>query len=104
MNDSPRFVCVKHGWSRKIMPVNGAGWRALIAWMLAMGVIAGIFVWVMSRLQSPAMITGVTAIYVIAMGAWAIAMIRWMMARSEVIDVADLARKQQAENGRHSRR
>lgn len=103
-DDSPRFVCVKHGWSRKITPVNRAGWIALLVWVAATAPLAGLFMWAMSRLENPALIGGATVAYIIVMAVWAVAMIRWMMARSEIIDVRELIKRKDANPRPGSRR
>ncbi len=91
------FLAVKNGWSMQITPRSAAGWRALGLWLVAAGLLTCAFVWVVSgagddRDRSGALVA--TALFVLAMTGWAAAMIRWMYARSEVIDVRKLADQQ----------
>jgi hypothetical protein len=87
--DKP-FVCYKDGWSLKIVPRAAAGWWALLAWMLALAPICALFIFAMSREPSGPLIALYIAAYLIALALWSVAMIRWMKARSEIVDVAEL--------------
>ncbi|MFM5925219.1 MAG: hypothetical protein ACKOPG_13635 [Novosphingobium sp.] len=84
------FVCYKSKWSMKIMPRGRAGWTASGLWMLAMLALTGTFVWLMGEKPTGAKVAAYVAGYTLAMCGWAIAMIAWMKARSEVIDMDEL--------------
>jgi hypothetical protein len=88
--DEKMFTCVKSGMNIKINPRNASGWRALGLWMAAFLAVLGLFLLGMDRTTSAAMHGGMTVLFVLATAIWAIAMIRWMMARSEMIDVKEL--------------
>jgi hypothetical protein len=87
--DKP-FICYKSGWGMKIVPRNAAGRRAVIMWMIAYLVPTGGFVWLMVYYPRPAIIAAATVSYLIITGIWLIAMIRWLMARSEIVDLREL--------------
>jgi hypothetical protein len=87
--DKP-FVCIKRGWAMQIIPRNAAGWRALAAWMLALAPIAGLYIWALSDDPGTEDVVVATVLYSVVMAIWAIAMIRWTKARSEVIDLNEL--------------
>ena len=103
--DKP-FVCYKRGWNIKIMPRGGAGWRAFGAWMAAFGVILAGFLAIMATLGDSSLGIAVTAAFVVISIVWAVVMIRWMMARSEIVDLdemLDLKRRSEGK-GRNGRR
>jgi Flp pilus assembly protein TadB len=103
--DKP-FVCYQRGrWSFKIAPRNAAGVRASIVWMLALAPIIGLFVWAMNVAQSSTHIVTYTALYLAAMLVWAVSMIRWMKARSEIVDLEELMQiKRERDEGAKTRR
>ena len=106
--DKP-FICYQSGWSLKIVPRGAAGWWSVAAWMLALAPICGLFIWAMSRDPSRGQQIALVAAYLAALALWSVAMIRWMRARSEVIDVAELLalkreRDRAAARGRPSKR
>lgn len=82
------FICVKRGWQMNIKPRNAEGWRQFALWMAALVPIVLLFVWVMSLHSSPALIAVYVISYVAAMLAWAFNMIRWMLARSQIVDLS----------------
>ena len=85
------FIAYRSGrWSLKIVPRNAAGWRALIVWMLALAPITGLFLWfAQSEPQGVRLWAGLAA-YLVAMMIWGLGMMRWMLARSETVDLEDL--------------
>ena len=87
--DKP-FICVKSGWSMQIKPRNGQGWRLFGLWMSALLPLCGFYMWSLSGKPSASRIAIATLLYVLAMTGWAFAMIRWMMARSEMVDMKEL--------------
>jgi uncharacterized membrane protein len=92
--DKP-FICYKQGWNIKISPRNAAGWRAFGLWLLPFFAATAVFVAVVAAMDEK----GVSATtinlalvlpFILGTIIWAIAMIRWMMARSEIVDVNGL--------------
>jgi hypothetical protein len=83
--DKP-FVCYKRGLSLKIQPRNAEGWRQFGLWMMAIGPMTCLFIWAMSTHPRPVQIAVYVTFYVAAMLTWAFNMVRWMLARSEIID------------------
>jgi hypothetical protein len=77
-------------WNLKIVPRNAAGWRALIIWtvmVLPPTVLLGTYL-----TTKPAMPETIAAhiAYILFLGGWSVAMIRWMLARSERVDLDEL--------------
>ena len=106
--DKP-FVCYKHGgWSMKIVPRNAAGWRATALWTLGLLPTIGLFTAFLATEPGLAWEIAAVAILLLATLVWVVAMIRWMKARSEVVDMEDLLRlkreadRQRARDGRRS--
>lgn len=106
--DKP-FVCYKQGWNIRITPRNAEGWRLLVIWMVPFFAGTGVFVsisvaaekqgWSENSILLIALLGFLPATLI-----WAVIMIRWMWARSEIIDVnglieikrqQDLARRKQ---------
>lgn len=90
--DKP-FICYKQGWNIKIMPRNAAGWRAFGYWMAALLAPTMLLVIIAFRLDdSPkeSIVLWATIPMLLLTGGIAIAMIRWMKARSEIVDVDGL--------------
>lgn len=87
--DKP-FICYKQGWNIKILPRNAEGWRALCLWMLAlMGPTFALLPIAISLDDTPqesAVFWWLVPMLLIT-GLIAAAMIRWMMARSEIVDI-----------------
>ena len=90
--DKP-FVCYRNGINLKIVPRGAAGWRAFAWWLAALMMLTGLFIAVLSL--EPGRGTEIVAViaFLVLAGVWSVAMIRWMLARSEVIDLAAQARK-----------
>lgn len=87
--DKP-FVCYRLGWRMKIMPRGGAGWRAFAGWMAILAVLTGLFALGMATLP-PGLGQGAAVIAYLGVSLiWAIAMIRWMLARSEIVDLKEM--------------
>ena len=101
--DEKMFTCVKSGLNIRINPSNAAGWRALGLWMAAFFAMLAVFLVSVERVQGGAGAGGLTALFLFVTAIWAVAMIRWMMARSEVIDVKELlALKRELERQKRS--
>ena len=102
--DKP-FICYKSRWSLKIQPRNAAGWKATGYWVLALVPIVGLFVLGMSTKPGAGLATVYGVLYAAGMGLWVWSMVRWMKARSEVVDLDALLaiKKQQDEAVRKGR-
>lgn len=92
--DKP-FVCYKQGWNIKITPRNAEGWRLFAIWMVPFFAGTGAFIWISAAAEkhgwSEASILSFALLgFLPATLLWAVAMIRWMWARSEIIDVNGL--------------
>ena len=87
--DKP-YVCIRHGWIVQITPRNAAGWRGLIAWMVLLALLTGGFVALTATEPGPDVMLAVTGAFLVLVTGWAVAMIRWMKARSEIVDMKDL--------------
>lgn len=88
--DKP-FICYKKGWTVEITPRNAAGWRALGLWLLPLFALTGLFVWILARGERLGLDTSDLLLIAIlgflpAVAVWAITMIRWMVARAEIIE------------------
>lgn len=92
--DKP-FVCYKQGWNIKITPRNAEGWRLFAIWMVPFFTAIGVFVWISvvaekhgwreSSILLIALLGFLPAILI-----WVVTMIRWMKARSEIVDFEEL--------------
>ena len=98
--DKP-FICYRNGkWAIRIQPRNAAGWKAMALWLLTMVPGVALFAMVMAREPSKSATTATVILYLLFMVLWAALGIRWMLARSEIIDVEALLaikRKQDAD-------
>lgn len=103
--DKP-FICYRQGrWRMKIVPRNAAGWRAFTLWMIGFFIIAGLFIFLMSRDLTTGGVIAALIVYLTGTAIWAVTMIRWMKARSEIVDLDDLLalkrdRDRQSRSGR----
>ncbi len=89
--DKP-FICYKQGrWSMKIVPRGIEGWRLLGLWALPFLVLTGGHIaLVASAPDDEGFVGWATFVFLGLIAVWAFVMIRWMLARSEVINLADL--------------
>jgi hypothetical protein len=98
--DKP-FICYRNGkWAIRIQPRNAAGWKAMALWLLALVPGVVLFAMVMANEPSRSATTATVILYLLFMALWAALGIRWMLARSEIIDVEALLaikRKQDAD-------
>lgn len=85
------FVAYRSGrWGLTIVPRTAAGWRAFLVWMATLAPLTGAFAWFASAEQKgPVLWFGVAA-YLIALTGWSVCMVRWMLARSEIVTLEDL--------------
>jgi hypothetical protein len=104
--DKP-FICYKQGWNIKITPRNGEGWRALAFWMLALLTPTFAFIPFAAHYddtpQEYIVLWAVVPMLLVT-GVITVAMIRWMMARSEIIDVNGLIEIKREQDRRAKRR
>ena len=91
--DKP-FVCVRNGWNIKISPRNVSGWLSFALWMAGFFAMTGLFAWAMAVEDKPVLHATYTGVFIVAAIVWSVVMIRWMMARSEMIDLAAIGREQ----------
>ena len=94
-DDEKPFVYYKSGSGVKISPRNAAGWRAFAVWMLALFCATGVFVWVTiiadeAGWDDSSVLLFLTLPFLLVTGVWALAMFRYMKARSEIVDVDSL--------------
>jgi hypothetical protein len=87
--DKP-FIWLKSSGGFRISPRNAEGWKWMMVWTLALVPICGLFGWILSFEPRPALVALCVGLFVLTMIGWSVAMIRWMMARSEVIDINEL--------------
>lgn len=87
--DKP-FILYKSGFGFRIVPRNAAGYRATFVWMLLLAPIVGAFIYVVAQVEDGTTHAIATGIYIAAMLAWSILGIRFMKARSEVVDMREL--------------
>jgi hypothetical protein len=106
--DKP-FICYQQSkYLFQITPRNAAGWRAFGLWMLPFLAATGLFVAITMQMDqrgvsdSTVFFTMVLP-FIAATGVWCIAMIKWMKARSQIIDVNAVA-KLQAEQERQAKK
>ena len=89
------FVYYKSGSGVKISPRNAAGWRACAVWMAALFGASGVFVWASvvageAGWDDRKILLFLTLPFLLVTGVWALAMFRYMKARSEIVDVDSL--------------
>jgi hypothetical protein len=103
--DKP-FICYRNGkWAIRIQPRNAAGWRAMAVWILALVPGVALFATTMANSSSEGTKTVALLTYVLFMILWAVAGFRWMLARSEIVDVeALLAIKRRQDADKRSRK
>jgi hypothetical protein len=87
-NEEKPFVCYKGG-GLKIVPRNAAGWRALGVWLASYFIATASFL-VIATHSPETMAIYMTIGFLIFTLAWIVAMTRWMLARSEVVNLNEL--------------
>ena len=73
----------------QITPRNAAGWRGLGAWLLPFLVLAGVFTAVVSRELGDTVLFALTGLFLLVTVGLCILMIRWMLARAEIVDLKE---------------
>lgn len=89
------FIYYKSGSGVKISPRNAAGWRAFAVWMIAFFGATGVFVWATIVADNAGwgdseILLFLTLPFLVVTAFWVFAMIRYMKARSEIVDVDSL--------------
>lgn len=85
------FIAYRQGrWGLKIVPRNAAGWRATIIWMLMLAPPTGLFSWAMADEPTGIKLAAILIVYLLTTAIWTVGGLRWMWARSEVIDVEQM--------------
>lgn len=87
--DKP-FILYKSGFGFRIVPRNAAGYRATFVWLLSLAPVVGAFIYAMSQVEDGISVAIAIALYTAAMLTWVILGVRWMKARSEVVDMREL--------------
>lgn len=88
--DEKPYVAVRSGWMVQITPRNAAGWRGLGVWMLVLALLTLGLVAVVSTEPGDAVVLAVTGLFLLVTVGWCTLMIRWMLARSEIVDLKDI--------------
>jgi len=105
-DDGKPFICYRKGrWGLHITPRNRHGWTALTVWVVALLAVVHVLIWlVVSRLgeEWPAGLLIAGGVVGFA-GLWSIALLRWTLRRSEIIDV-DALEKLKRDHERSHRR
>ena len=97
--DKP-FVLYRHGWSTRIIPRNAAGWRGFSLWMLGLAALVATFIYALSLANSGLAIASIAGAYALGLIVWSVAMVRWMKARAEIVDIAELLKLKRAHGSR----
>lgn len=87
--DKP-FICYKQGWSMKIVPRGTAGWWAFCLWIAGFTLVLAGFLAGIASLRGENAKIAATAGFLAVTAVWALVMTRWMLARSEVVNVNEL--------------
>jgi hypothetical protein len=106
--DKP-FVYYKMGSGVKISPRNAAGWRAFAAWIGAFFGATGVFVWATAVADNAGwedskILLFLTLPFLFVTAVWVFAMIRYMKARSEIVDVDSLLQSKREQEAKKKRR
>jgi hypothetical protein len=106
--DKP-FIYYKSGSGVKISPRNAAGWRAFAVWMIAFFGATGVFVWTTAVAENAGwsdskILLFLTLPFLLVTALWAFAMIRYMKARSEIVDMDSLIQLKREQDAKKKRR
>jgi predicted Kef-type K+ transport protein len=106
--DKP-FICYRQNkWLFQITPRNLAGWRSFGLWMLSFLAATAGYLALVTALEARGVsetVIGLLAIpFLIATAVWVIFMIRWMLARSQIIDMNAVAKFQQEQERQAKKR
>ncbi len=104
--DKP-FICYKRGrWGMTIVPRDGEGWRLMGLWFVPFVLLtAGHIAVVTSVPEDHTLVGWATLGFVLLIAVWAFSMIRWMLARAEVIELDELlALKRERDRDKTKRR
>jgi uncharacterized membrane protein len=107
--DKP-FICYQQNkFLFQITPRNAAGWRAMGLWMLPFLAATAALVAITVKLDekgASAMTINLAIVlpFLIGTAIWCIAMIRWMKARSQIVDLNAVAKFQQEQERQAKKR
>jgi hypothetical protein len=101
--DKPFVMYRRSRFNFSIVPRGVKGWGQFAIWMALLAPIMIIFARYAETLEGTPMFAVAIGLFVAATLVWSIAMIVWMKARAEVIDVTDMLR-QKRQNDRRPRR
>ena len=93
------FIAFRNGWALQITPQTPAGWRAFGTWMAGLLIGTALFIAIVAALDTSRAVLIATGVFTIATLAWAWAMIRWMLARSDVVDAKDISEFRRSRDG-----
>lgn len=105
MRDSDKpFVMYRRGpWNFTITPRGTAGWLQFGAWMAVFVVMTAAFAIYGESVEGQPEFRVALALYLAAVLVWSLASIRWMKARSEVVDVQEILRLKRGNEQKRSR-
>lgn len=89
-DDDKPYICVRNGWMVQITPRNRQGWLGLGAWMLPFLLLTFGFTPLLSGETGEEVIVALAGLFLLVTVGWLVLMIRWMMARSEIVDLKDI--------------
>jgi uncharacterized membrane protein len=85
------FIAYRRGrWGLKIVPRGAAGWWLFFLWMLPLVPVTAAYVWAISRVPEGRELTALIVGYIVALTLWAVIMTRWMLKRSEQVEIETL--------------
>jgi hypothetical protein len=102
-SDKPFVMYRRSAWNFNIVPRGRSGWTQFAAWMVVFALPTIAFAVYAERFEGTPHVWAALAAYLAVVMVWSIAMIVWMKARAEVIDVTDMLR-QKRQNDRRTRR
>ncbi len=83
--DKP-FICHRRGWSFNIRPRSLYGWWLIALWAAPLIGGAALHGWLVQRWPDPAVALSISLTLALLGIGWLIAMVRWMLARSVILD------------------
>ena len=107
-DEDKQFVYYKAGSGVRISPRNAAGWRAFAVWMFAFFGAMGVVVWATAVADSAGWGDGkillfITLPFLLLTAVWVFAIIRYMKARSEIVDVDSLLQLKREQDAKKKR-
>lgn len=97
-SDKPFVMYRRSRFNFNIVPRGAKGWALFAAWMVPLAPLLIVFARYAEMLEGTPMFAVALGLFLLALAGWTIAMIVWMRARAEVIDVNEVIRqKREAE-------